>query len=608
MKKSHILTVILVLFLTFSLGVGRSTAQGTGPDNARQAALGTGFTYQGQLKTSSGSPITATCDFQFTLWDALSGSTQVGAASTVTGVSVVNGAFTAQVNAGGQFGATAFNGEARWLEIGVKCGSESTYTTLSPRQPLTPAPYALALPGLYTQPNAISPNIIGGYSGNTVTDGVLGATIGGGGMIGLSNQVSVNFGTVGGGSGNSTHGLWATVGGGANNTSSNNSDSVGGGNTNHASGGNATIGGGNGNTASGAYSIVGGGFYNTASGGYASVGGGDQNTASGQYATVSGGQLNVAAGGFSFAAGRQALASHAGTFVWADSTDASFLSTGADQFLIRAGGGVGINTNSPANGSLQVARDFTSSGGFGQIEATGATNPFKRLTLGFDTTHNLGWIQASITGTGYNNLALNPSGANVLIGTTTDSGDRLTVSGDIRVGTSGTNGCVKRFDGTPLAGSCSSDARLKQNVTAFPNMLDKVAQLQPVYYNWRAAEFPAYHFDSNTRSYGVIAQDVEKVLPELVGVDEQGFKTVNYSEIPMLLLQALKDLRTEKNSQISTQQKQIAALETRLSELEHGTTPGSAPTSPLSTPWPWLALVTIILGGMVIMRRQGARL
>ncbi len=180
MKKSQILVIVLLFFLSFLLGVGRSTAQEAVPDVAQ--ALGTGFTYQGQLKNSGGSPITSTCDFQFTLWDALSGVSQVGSTSPVTGISVVNGYFSTRVNTGGEFGAAAFNGKARWLQIALKCSGDTTYTNLTPRQALTPAPYALALPGFYTQENAISPNIIGGDWNNTVTAGVVGATIGGGGQ------------------------------------------------------------------------------------------------------------------------------------------------------------------------------------------------------------------------------------------------------------------------------------------------------------------------------------------------------------------------------------------------------------------------------------------
>jgi len=68
---------------------------------------------------------------------------------------------------------------------------------------------------------------------------------------------------------------------------------------------------------------------------------------------VPGGRENTAAGHTSFAAGYRAKANHSGTFVWADSTAADFASTGKDQFLIRASGGVGIGTPSPT-GQLDV--------------------------------------------------------------------------------------------------------------------------------------------------------------------------------------------------------------------------------------------------------------
>jgi hypothetical protein len=88
----------------------------------------------------------------------------------------------------------------------------------------------------------------------------------------------------------------------------------------------------------------------------------------------------------------------------------------------------------------------------------------------------------------------------------------LQVLGDIRVGTSGTNGCVQDFSGNPLTGMCSSDARLKTNVQPFSRVLDKLVQLQPVHFNWKVAEYPQYHFGPGTNS-GLIAQKVEKVFP-----------------------------------------------------------------------------------------------
>jgi hypothetical protein len=125
---------------------------GPAPRLAPQAGLGTGFTYQGQLK-KNGAPVTANCNFTFSLWDAAgsgsppAGGNQIGGDQTVNGVAVSNGLFTVTLNDGGEFGAGAFNGEARWLQISVSCPGDSGSSTLSPRQPITPAPYALAAPG-----------------------------------------------------------------------------------------------------------------------------------------------------------------------------------------------------------------------------------------------------------------------------------------------------------------------------------------------------------------------------------------------------------------------------------------------------------------------------
>ncbi len=94
-------------------------------------------------------------------------------------------------------------------------------------------------------------------------------------------------------------------------------------------------------------STVGGGFQNEANGDSSTVVGGSSNQAIGKHSTVGGGNSNTAKGDFSFAAGRAAEANHQGAFVWKDSVGGGFASTAADQFLIKAAGGVGIRTNSP---------------------------------------------------------------------------------------------------------------------------------------------------------------------------------------------------------------------------------------------------------------------
>lgn len=126
------------------------------------------------------------------------------------------------------------------------------------------------------------------------------------------------------------------------------------------SGFQSTVGGGGLNTASANWATSAGGQQNTAGGEYSTSSGGHFNSATGNYSTIPGGRQNEATGAYSFAAGRRAKANHAGSFVWADSTDADFASTGSNQFLIRAGGGVGIGTASP-NSQLQIEGSFATS-------------------------------------------------------------------------------------------------------------------------------------------------------------------------------------------------------------------------------------------------------
>jgi len=171
---------------------------------------------------------------------------------------------------------------------------------------------------------------------------------------GLGNLLTGALGVIGGGEINRVAGQWATVGGGADN---------------HADALISTIGGGNGNRATGVVSTIAGGGgsaaeRNTASGNYTFIGGGSRNLTSGDYAIVPGGLSNTAAGNYTAAAGRRAKANHDGCFVWGDATDADFASTSTDQFLIRAGGGVGIGTTSPSE-ALEVSGNICASGTIG---------------------------------------------------------------------------------------------------------------------------------------------------------------------------------------------------------------------------------------------------
>ena len=254
--------------------------------SARGGTLGTEFTYQGRLK-QTGAPVTGDYDLEFRLYDDPDAGTQVGLTQTLTDHPLANGLFTAPLD----FGADAFTGDARWLQIVVEG------TPLTGRQKLTATPYALyalgapwsglsdipagfddgtddvgwALtgnagtnpatdflgtsdnlplvlrvnnePALRLEPHAESPNLIGGHSANSVTAGVVGATLSGGGETGFPNRVTDDYGTVGGGrnnqagdgAGTTADKCWATVAGGVGNAASGQYPSVGGGCNNTAS-------------------------------------------------------------------------------------------------------------------------------------------------------------------------------------------------------------------------------------------------------------------------------------------------------------------------------------------------------------------------------------
>ena len=120
-------TVILAAMLTAALNVV-----------AVAEPMGTAFTYQGQLK-DGGVPVTDSADFEFSVWDATTGGVQVGSTLALDDQDVVNGLFSVKLD----FGAEIFTGDARWLKISVcSPAGGGQFSTLSPRQELTPSPYS----------------------------------------------------------------------------------------------------------------------------------------------------------------------------------------------------------------------------------------------------------------------------------------------------------------------------------------------------------------------------------------------------------------------------------------------------------------------------------
>ncbi|MBI4786482.1 MAG: hypothetical protein HY782_05490 [Chloroflexi bacterium] len=403
-KTVFIAVFILLGTLSFAAAADAQGPKPGGTSRAPRAAVGNAFTYQGKLN-DGGNPANGAYDFQFQLFDDPSPSFGFQKGNTVTAndAAVTNGLFTESLD----FGTDVFNGDARWLQIFVRPGaSTGAYTTLTPRQALTPAPYAFALPGLYTQQNATSPNIIGGYNGNVISNTVVGGTIGGGGESGYPNRVWESWATVGGGRSNTASGARATVAGGQYNT---------------AGGSRSTIAGGQYNNVTGDYSAVGGGYTNTVSSDYATIGGGEGNNASGDYAVIPGGSSNSATMSYTLAAGRRAKANHQGAFVWGDSTDADFASSANNQFLIRANGGVGVGANSPAamvhvsssgGDSMPQMRLSTTSGDYVRLRLT---NDNVSVANGYNNRWDVGAISTTFTiysgKANQNVMTLTPGGA-----------------------------------------------------------------------------------------------------------------------------------------------------------------------------------------------------
>jgi hypothetical protein len=178
-----------------------------------QAPLGSAWTYQGVL-TQNGDAVNQPADFRFSLWNAPVAGTQVGPTIVFDGgagnqppIDLDQGVFTTQLD----FGFDVFNGNAIWLQIGVRAPHDPTdtqsYTTLTPRQPLTAAPYALQTRGIVVDQagdigigvppssdakmHVLAEVQVGGFVGGAVVIGHNTATTGiDSGVIGVSDSVT----------------------------------------------------------------------------------------------------------------------------------------------------------------------------------------------------------------------------------------------------------------------------------------------------------------------------------------------------------------------------------------------------------------------------------
>ena len=118
--------------------------------------LGTAFTYQGKL-TDGANAANGIYDFRFTVFDAVTNGSALTGTLTNTPTPVSNGLFTVTLD----FGDGIFTGGARWLQLGVRTNHSDSYTSLSPRQPLTPSPYAFWAAAAYSADAVAAANLTG---------------------------------------------------------------------------------------------------------------------------------------------------------------------------------------------------------------------------------------------------------------------------------------------------------------------------------------------------------------------------------------------------------------------------------------------------------------
>lgn len=417
-------------------------------------------------------------------------------------------------------------------------------------------------------------NVIAGSSANSVAAGVKAATIAGGGVpdgyldplfsVVLPNVVTADYATIGGGAGNRAGAEPANTGGWF-----------------------ATVAGGEQNTASGNLSVIGGGVINAATGSLSAILGGSSNGAMGQVSVVGGGRDNCAGADRSWVGGTQAktrpwvnvidnpalgcggiptspdFGGDEGTFVWADSRLLDFISTGQDQFLVRAAGGAVVQR---AIGSEQLARRprglFNVVGGDSGIAQP--ASPAASTLATFESNGN-NYVRL---------LAPDVSERGVLFGDPVDQADGGIVyngSNDLQFRTNGNtlrmtvggDGALTLVSGTAIkAGggtwAAPSDARLKRAIEPLSGALDALLGLHGVRFEYAEPDggvLPA------GRHIGFIAQQVREVFPDWVGESAQGYLTVGPTGFEALAVEALRELREEGADRDLDQASRLAALE-----------------------------------------------
>jgi hypothetical protein len=199
---------------------------------------------------------------------------------------------------------------------------------------------------------------------------------------------------------------------------------------------------------------------------------------------------------------------------------------GTPRFIVDQGGNVGIGVTDPQQtlslkGGMNIDQTNQNSGGmdnnvfrFGNNsgEAIGSTRNGDDNLYGLDF-YTLSVKRMSITNAGF-----------VGIGTSNPT-SQLCVNGNVQY--------------TGYLGACS-DIRYKTNLSPVSGALNNLLQLNPIFYHWNKEAFPEKQFDDR-RQLGLSAQEVEAFYPEVVQTDANGYKSVDYGRLTVVLIKAIQE-------------------------------------------------------------------
>ncbi|MBI5799858.1 MAG: tail fiber domain-containing protein [Verrucomicrobia bacterium] len=467
-------------------------------------------------------------------------SAKLGASSVGSSALDLTGLTTVLWKAGGNSGTTAgthFLGTTDNIALELKANS---------------------VRALRIEPNTSSaPNLIGGAPVNSVSSGVVGATIGGGGAssfngTAITNIVKAHFGVIGGGGANgintgatnsviaggylnviSNNAAFATVGGGIANGAGTNAATVAGGYYNLASGFESTVAGGEANLASGTASFIGGGVTNIASGFEAVVGGGELNDATGAITFVGGGYFNAAS-----AYGAVVGGGYANGAVGTNSIVA-----GGEQNL--ASNSVSTVSGGYFNGA--TGQGATVPGGWANL-ASGSNS----FAAGFvaNAGHNGAFVWSDSSST----TQFDSSAANQF---------NVRAAGGARIfsTSSGASGAGVTLAASGSSWQSVSDRNVKKDFAPVDGR-DVLRRLESVpvqkwRYNWEAAD--------TTPHYGPMAQDFKAAF--FPGRDDKSISTLEFDGVELAAIQGLHALVKEKDAKIIALEQRLADIEARLGKL-----------------------------------------